>query len=202
MYTDFKCIGQFETHPVGKQNYGFLSRGGRLSIFCEVRMKTQVKYITQGALLCALYVVLSLLQNLLLPGSTSFTIQVRVSEALCVLSFFTPAAIGGLTLGCLLFNLSYAATLPLDIPLGAFATFLSCAGMWLCRNIKTNGLPILGLSLPVLFNGLILGLEFTYYFGGGFLLTFVSVAAGEAIAVFLLGSVLYLSISRHRRFRK
>ena len=70
------------------------------------------KFLAQGAILAAIYVGLTYLQNLLLPNSASWPIQCRVSEALCVLAFFTPAAIYGLSIGCLLFNLSYAMALP------------------------------------------------------------------------------------------
>ena len=57
--------------------------------------------LTTGGLLAALYVVLTYAQNLLWPGSTTMAIQMRLSEALCIFAFFTPAAIPGLTLGCL-----------------------------------------------------------------------------------------------------
>ena len=157
-------------------------------------MKT--KHLTQGALFCALYVTLCHLQNLLLPGSTSYAIQVRVAEAMCVLALFSPAAIWGLTLGCLLFNLSFAAALPLDIPLGTLASFLSLSGTYLLRNIKIKGFPLPALCMPVIGNALIVGGELTYYFGGGFFLNAFYVAVGEAIAVFLLGSALYAALRR------
>ena len=67
-----------------------------------------------GGVLAALYVVLTYAQNLLWPGSTTMAIQMRLSEALCIFAFFTPAAIPGLTLGCLLYNVSWAQALPLD----------------------------------------------------------------------------------------
>ena len=66
-------------------------------------MKNRVRTIAHAAIIAALYAVLTHLQNLLLPGSATWAIQVRLSEMLCVLAFFTPAAIPGLTLGCLLF---------------------------------------------------------------------------------------------------
>ena len=157
-------------------------------------MKT--KHLTQGALFCALYVVLCHGQNLLLPDSASFVIQVRVAEALCILSFFTPAAIGGLTLGCFLFNMSFAAALPLDIPLGTLATLLSVALMYAGRNIKVKGFPLPGFFLPVIFNGLIVGGELTYYFGGGFFFNALCVACGEAIALFGIGCPLYFALKR------
>ena len=65
-------------------------------------MNHRVRNLTHAAIIAALYAVLTHLQNLLLPGSASWAIQCRFTEALCVLAFFTPAAIQGLTVGCLL----------------------------------------------------------------------------------------------------
>ena len=70
------------------------------------------KFIARGAIIAAAYVALTYLQNFIFPNSTSFAIQFRISEALCVLSLFTPTAIPGLSVGCLLFNLSYAMVPP------------------------------------------------------------------------------------------
>ena len=72
-------------------------------------MRKNTRHLVHAAIIAALYVVLTHLQNLLIPGSASFAIQFRASEALCVLAFFTPAAIPGLTLGTLLFNISTSA---------------------------------------------------------------------------------------------
>ena len=78
----------------------------------------KTRYLTQAAIIAALYAVLTHVQNLLLPGTTTWAIQMRISEAMTVLAFFTPAAIPGLSLGCLVFNLTYAGTLPLDFLVG------------------------------------------------------------------------------------
>ena len=64
-------------------------------------MSKNTRFLTHAAVIAALYAVLTHLQNVLLPGSATWAIQMRLSEALCVLSFFTPAAIPGLTVGCL-----------------------------------------------------------------------------------------------------
>ena len=69
-------------------------------------MDKKVRNTVYAAVIAALYVVLTHMQNLLLPGSATWAIQFRVSEALCVLALFTPAAIPGLTVGCLLFNVN------------------------------------------------------------------------------------------------
>ena len=76
-------------------------------------MRKRSRFLAYSAIIAALYAVLCHFQNLLLPGSASWAIQMRAAEALCVLAFFTPAAIPGLGIGCLLFNLSFAGALPL-----------------------------------------------------------------------------------------
>ena len=72
----------------------------------------KVLFITQASMIAALYVVLTLLANAL--GLANYAIQIRFSEALTILPFFTPAAIPGLTIGCLLSNL-LTGCMPLDI---------------------------------------------------------------------------------------
>lgn len=88
-------------------------------------MNRNVRHLTHAAIIAALYAVLTHMQNLLVPNSATMAIQFRASEALCILAFFTPAAIPGLTVGCLVFNLTYAAALPLDWAVGSLASFLS-----------------------------------------------------------------------------
>ena len=107
-------------------------------------MKNKSIQLSHAAIIAALYAVLTHLQNLILPGSASWAIQMRLSEALCVLAFFTPAAIPGLTLGCLLFNLTFAAALPLDMVVGSLATFLAAQVMWKSRDLKWKGIPVPG----------------------------------------------------------
>ena len=81
----------------------------------------KVLFITQASMIAALYVVLTLLANAL--GLANYAIQIRFSEALTILPFFTPAAIPGLTIGCLLSNL-LTGCMPLDILFGSLATLL------------------------------------------------------------------------------
>ena len=102
-------------------------------------MHNKARYLTHAAVIAAMYAVLTHLQNLLLPGSATWAIQCRLSEALCVLAFFTPAAIPGLTIGCLVFNMTYAAALPLDWAVGSLATLAATAAMWFSRRITFRG---------------------------------------------------------------
>ena len=161
-------------------------------------MNNKTRYLTHAAIIAALYAVLTHMQNLLLPGSATWAIQMRMSEALCVLAFFTPAAIPGLTLGCLAFNLTFAAALPLDFVIGSAATFLAALGMWKTRRVTIKGIPLLGLLLPALANAVLVGWELTVYIGGGFLLNAVYVAIGEAVVLLTLGSALYYAIKKRR----
>ncbi|MBQ4565612.1 MAG: QueT transporter family protein [Oscillospiraceae bacterium] len=160
-------------------------------------MKTS-KYLTQAAIIAALYVCLCLLQNLLLPNSASMAVQFRAAEALCILALFTPAALPGLALGCLLFNLTQAGALPLDFFIGTAASFLAAAGMRLLRNVRFWKLPILSLCMPALVNGILVGAELTIYIeGSSFWFNALCVGAGELAVLFSLGLALYGVLS-HR----
>ena len=151
--------------------------------------------LTLGAIIAALYVVLSLLQNLLLPGSASMAIQFRVAEALCVLSLFTPSAIWGLSLGCLLFNITSSAALPLDWLIGTTATALAAIAMYHLRNVKVKKLPVLSLLMPAIMNGLLVGAELTIYIKAySMWLNGFFVALGEIGVLFALGVGLYFAL--------
>ena len=161
-------------------------------------MNKKTKQISQGAMIAALYVVLTHLQNMIFPESTSFAIQFRASEALCVLAFFTPAAIPGLSVGCMVYNLTYAGALPLDVLVGSLATFLAAGGMWLSRRWTVCGVPLLGLLLPALTNGVLVGWELAVYIGGGFWINGLQVAIGEAAVLLTLGWLLYRVLKKQR----
>ncbi len=154
--------------------------------------------LSHAALIAALYAALAYLQNLLIPGSGSFLIQFRAAEAMCVLAFFTPAAIPGLSIGCLVFNLSFAAALPLDALIGAAATALAAWTMWLMRKITVKGFPLPGLLMPALFNGFLIGWELAVSIGGGFWINALYVAAGEASVLLTLGTALYCMLQARR----
>ena len=98
----------------------------------------RVMYITQAAVIAALYAVLTIGQNTLLPGSASAAVQFRVAEVLCVLAIYTPAAIPGLTLGCIIANIS-SVTAGLgfyDMIFGSLASLLAAIAMYLLRNVR------------------------------------------------------------------
>lgn len=165
-------------------------------------MSKQTRHLAHAGIIAALYVVLTHMQNVLFPGSATWAIQFRASEALCILAFFTPAAIWGLSVGCLVFNITYAGALPLDFLVGSLATALAAFAMWRGRNWTVKGYPLFGMLMPALFNALLVGWELTVYIGGGFPLNALYVAIGEAAVLLILGTALYYAMKqRHLDIR-
>lgn len=165
-------------------------------------MKRKTRHLVHAAIIAALYVVLTHMQNILIPDSATWAIQFRASEALCVLALFTPAAIPGLSLGCLLFNITYAQALPLDFLLGTLATALTALFMWKGRDLTVKGYPLVAFLMPALWNGLIVGWELSVYIGGAFLLNGALVAVGELAVLFTLGTALFYAIKARRLDRR
>ena len=150
-----------------------------------------VNVITQAAIIAALYVVLTMLANAL--GLANYAIQVRFSEALCILPFFTVAAVPGLALGCLLANLLTGA-LVWDVIFGSLATLIGAIGTYLLRKHK-----ILMTLPPVLANAVIVPLVLRYGYGISWEHNGIdysipyfaaTVGIGEIISVCFLGGVL------------
>ena len=161
-------------------------------------MQKKIHRTVNAAIIAALYILMTHMQNFLLPGSASMAIQFRASEALCILAFFTPAAIYGLAVGCMLFNLTSGLALPLDFLLGTMATLMATWVMWKTRRISIKGYPLLSLLMPALTNALLVGYELTIYIGGSYPINAIYVALGELIVMLSLGSVLYFAIRRRK----
>ena len=134
-------------------------------------MKTKsTVYIVQAAVIAALYATLTILQNTLLPGTASMAVQFRVSEVLTILAIFTPAAIPGLTIGCIIANISSLSVLgPYDMIFGSLASLLAAVLMYLLRNKRLFKLPVAAALMPALANGILVGFEIEFFFvEGGF----------------------------------
>ena len=93
----------------------------------------KVLFIVQAALIAAIYVALTYLSSI--AGLASGTIQVRISEALCILPVFTTAAIPGLWLGCFLANM-LTGGIPVDVVCGSIATLIGAFGTYALRKHK------------------------------------------------------------------
>ncbi|MCI8787381.1 MAG: QueT transporter family protein [Eubacterium sp.] len=152
----------------------------------------KVLFITQASMIAALYVVLTLLANAL--GLANYAIQIRFSEALTILPFFTPAAIPGLTIGCLLSNL-LTGCMPLDILFGSLATLLGAVGTYALRRFLWAA-PI----PPILANTLIVPfiLAYVYQFDGSVPYFMLTVGIGELLSCGVLGMVLLGILMKYR----
>ncbi len=150
-------------------------------------------YLTQAAIIAALYVVLTLFANAL--GLANYAIQLRFSEALTILPCFTPAAIPGLLVGCVVSNL-LTGCMPPDIIFGSLATLLGALGTYQLRQHKWLA-PI----PPILSNTLIIPLILTYIyrFPGSLPYFIFTVGLGEILSCGLLGLLLYQLLQKHRR---
>lgn len=160
--------------------------------------KSKILFITQGALIAALYVVLTLVINAF--GLANGAIQVRISEALTILPFFTPAAIPGLAIGCLLSNILTGAVI-WDVIFGTVATLLGAVGTYLLRKHKwCAALP------PILSNTIIVPIVLQKAYGVPDALWFLmaTVGAGEVISAGVLGMLLLFALKRyeHILFKK
>ena len=152
----------------------------------------KVLFITQASMIAALYVVLTLLANAL--GLANYAIQIRFSEALTILPFFTPSAIPGLTIGCLLSNL-LTGCMPLDILFGSLATLLGAIGTYALRRFLWAA-PI----PPILANTLIVPfiLAYVYQFDGSIPYFMLTVGIGELLSCGVLGMVLLGILMKYR----
>lgn len=171
-------------------------------------MKKSTLYLVQGAVIAALYVLLTYGQEMLLPGTTSAAIQFRVSEVLTVMALFTPSAPVGLTIGCVLANIVSLGALPLDMVMGSIATLLATLCMYRLRNVQIKGIPFLALLMPALFNGIIIGAEIAIFFVdggftfGAFLMEGAMVALGELGVLIVLGIPFFIAIKKTRIFKR
>lgn len=152
----------------------------------------KIQLIVQAGLTAALYTVLTLICNAM--GLASGVIQVRFSEALCILPCFTFAAVPGLFVGCLVSNLITGAAV-WDIVFGSLATLLGAAGTRLLRKKR-----FLASIPPIAANTLIIPFVLRYAYGAedAMWFLFLTVFAGEFISAGILGQLLYTPLEKRR----
>ena len=150
--------------------------------------------LTQAAVIAALYAALTIGQNVLLPGTASMAVQFRVAEALTVLAVFTPVAIPGLTIGCIIANIS---------------SVIAALTMYGLRNVRIKTIPFAALLMPALWNGLIVGFEIDFFFIGNmsfnladFLTQGGFVALGELVVLIVLGIPLIKLIEHNKNINR
>lgn len=161
--------------------------------------KNRILSIITAAMIAALYVVLSFVAYAL--GLSSGAIQLRFSEALTVLPFFTPAAIPGITIGCLLFNLLSGCAL-LDVLFGSLATLLGALATYLIGRLLKKAAVIpkaayLLLALPPVLSNLLIVpwvLQTAYGLSDAYWYLAAMVGAGEVISCLLFGMLLLFAL--------
>ena len=153
-------------------------------------------YVTNAAVIAALYVALTWLSSLVgLSGQNA--IQFRLSEALTILPYFTSAAIPGVTIGCLLANILTGA-LPWDVVFGTLASLLGAVFTYLLRKYKWLA-PV----PPILANTIIVPfvLQYAYGLADAWWYLALTVFIGEFVMCGVLGMILLFAIDKRNLFR-
>lgn len=158
-------------------------------------MNKKVTFIVHAAVIAALYVVLTLVANAL--GLANHAIQIRFSESLTILPLFTPAAIPGLFIGCILSNF-ITGCMALDIVFGSFATLLGAIGTYALRKQSKWLAPL----PPILANTIIVPfvLAYVYQFEGSVPYFMLTVGIGEIISCGVLGLLLHNIMQKYKRY--
>ncbi len=179
-------------------------------------MKNDSMFLARVGVIAAAYAAATLVSLLFLGSLAWGPIQFRVSEALCVLALFTPAAVPGLTLGCIIANVANIAISGtgmlgmLDVVFGSLATLVGAAFTW-----RFHDRPLIALAGPVLANALIVPaylplllqgigfytIPFTSIALDGayplmYLFGLVATGAGEAVIMYVLGYPLARSLEK------
>ena len=153
--------------------------------------RNKVLFIAQAAMIAAIYVVLTLIGASFAYGE----IQVRFSEALTILPVFTPAAIPGVFLGCLISNILGGCILP-DIIFGSLATLIGAIFTWMLRNRSKYLAPV----PPIVANMIVVPFVLKYGYMVPLPIPFLmlTVGIGEVISCGILGMILYTALKRYR----
>lgn len=154
------------------------------------------RYVTQAALVAALYVVLTYLSAAI--GLSSGVIQIRFSEALTILPYFMPSSIPGLFVGCILAN-SLTGCAVWDVIFGSIATLLGAIFTYLLRKKNKFLAPV----PPILANTIIVPfvLKFIYGFNGALPYFFLTVFIGEVLSCGVLGMLLLIALEKNKFYR-
>ena len=156
----------------------------------------KIRFLAYAAITSALYVVLTFLSSAF--GLASGVIQIRLSEALTVLPAFTPAAIPGVFIGCLLSNL-LTGCLPWDVVFGSLASLIGSLGTYFLRKKGKWIAPI----PPILSNAIIVPLVLQKVYGvpDSYPFLVLTVGIGEIIAAGVLGILVYRIVARTNLFK-
>lgn len=155
--------------------------------------RNRILYITRGALIASLYIALTFISNAL--GLANGPVQLRISEALTIVPYYTPAAIPGLFIGCALANILTGCAF-WDIVFGSLATLIGAVFTYLLRKRMWLA-PV----MPIVSNTLIIPfvLAYVYSIEGTIPLFMLTVGIGELISCGLLGTLLLLVLKKYEK---
>ncbi|MDD2362095.1 MAG: QueT transporter family protein [Oscillospiraceae bacterium] len=165
------------------------------------QQRKSLRKLAEGGIIAALYTALTLS----IPVASFGLTQLRVAEALTILPVFTPSAIPGLAVGCMvsnLFGLAIGANIAgaWDVLFGSLATLLAAWMTYSLRKIRIKGLPVLSTLPPIIINAAVVGLELTINIMGfswyKYFTTALYVASGQFIACSVFGLLLYSALNR------
>ncbi len=160
--------------------------------------KTLSRYVVTAALIAAAYAALTYLSAAF--GLAYGGIQFRLSEALNILAAFTPAAIPGLAIGCVISNIGSPMGL-VDIAVGTLATLLAAISIRVMARLCKKATPFLCIIPPTLFNAVLVGIEITWFLPegitwAGFSIIALEVAIGEIAVCGVMGVPLYYTVEK------
>ncbi len=157
-----------------------------------MKQSRSIKFLIQGSVIASIYVVLTFVSYAF--GLSNGIIQLRLSEALCILPIFTPAAIPGLFMGCLISNIMTGSIIT-DIIFGSLATLIGAIFTEKLKNFK-----IIPLIPPILSNTIILPfiLKYAYSFDGSYLWFLTTIFIGELLSCGVLGYVLMNLLKKYK----
>lgn len=168
-----------------------------------MKIHKKVLFITQTSIIAAAYVALTYLSAAF--GLAYSGVQFRLSEALTILPVFTPAAIPGLVIGCVIGNLGSPLGI-IDIVFGSLATLCAAMLTRLLRKYRFHGLPVLATLPPIFINAFVVGLQLILFVPNNatlavFISSFISVGIGQAVVCCGLGLPLALAIEKAKLFK-
>ncbi len=152
-------------------------------------MKRGVKFLCEAGIIAAIYAALTLAFAPISFGA----MQLRVSEAMCVLPFFTPAAVPGLFIGCLISNLLGSPLGLMDVIAGSAATLIAALLTYKVKNKWLAPLP------SVIVNALLVAWVLNVSLGLPYFINVLYVGLGQAISCYALGMPLLFVLSRNRK---
>ena len=158
--------------------------------------KKYIQILVFSSIIAAAYAALTYLSAFF--GLAYGSVQFRVSEVLTILPCFTPYAIPGLVVGCILGNIG--SFNPIDMIIGTSATLIAAIFTYLLRKVKTFNIPLLSLLSPVIFNAVIVGFEIAFIFMNApetFLINALWVGLGEIVICLGLGTPFYIVLNKH-----